>query len=141
MVKEIGKVSYVSPVVSGVSQKSGQPWANCTLVIEVQGFNGMFRKVAMKVQSDDINEVQALPIGSLVEVQYKVVAREFNGKWYNDVNLHTINRYTPQGQQTAAPQYQQQGAAPARPQTTPYIPPQPAGPAFGTQGVDPDLGF
>lgn len=148
IVKEIGTISFLGEIKSGVSQ-NGTPWANQQVIFDVPGYNGSFRKVLVVAGTDRVQDLQNLPVGSRVEFGYQVRAREYNGKWYNNVELYSINpapaAQPQQGAQNAVPQAPQQRAAqPAAPrrqpvQSQPQVPPQPAGNQF--PGYDPELGF
>lgn len=120
IVKEIGTITFLGEIKSGVSQ-NGNPWANQQVIFDVAGYNGSFRKVLVVAGTDRVQELQQFPLGSRVEFGYQVRAREYQGKWYNNVELYSITpapvAQPQQGaQQAAQPQYQQQAAQPAAPQ-------------------------
>lgn len=89
-IKERGIIAHKSEVVTGTSQ-SGNTWYRQTIVVEVAGFNGSYRKIALQAQGDNVIELQRIAIGESVEVTYQVTAREWNGKWYNNVDLFRID--------------------------------------------------
>lgn len=139
IIKEKGTISFMSEVQSGVAQ-SGNPWYRQTIVVDVAGFNGSFRKIALQASGNVVADLEQMQIGSKVEISYQVTAREYNGRWYNNVDLYKVESLVdqPQMQQPVAPEYQQpmpqvnpqmypqQNVAPAAPrrrvQSTPQIP-------------------
>lgn len=85
-----GRISEMSEVQSGTS-KSGYEWQRMTLVLDIPGYQGAVIKQAFSVTGDDVKEVLLLSIGDLVDVSFAIYAREWNGKWYNNVELVEIN--------------------------------------------------
>lgn len=91
MVKERGKLILKGEVITGTS-RAGNPWANQQIVVEVYGSNNFVKKVAAKTNKVDLlNKLQEIPEGRDVEIQYSVSAREYNGKWYTDVDLYSLD--------------------------------------------------
>ena len=104
IIKEKGTIAYLSEVQSGVSQ-SGNAWARQTIVVDVEGYNGTFRKLALQASGNIVEELKGVTAGTKVEVSYQVTAREWNGKWYNNVDLFKINfDETPSVQPASQPQ-------------------------------------
>ena len=92
-----GTLSEMSEVKSGVSQ-SGKQWANMSFILDVPGYQGSVTKMAINVSGDRINDIKKHKIGDKVEVGWVIYARQWNGKWYNSVDLINIK---PLGQRTA----------------------------------------
>lgn len=103
-----GRISDMSEVVSGVSQ-NGNQWQRMTIVLEIPGFQGSVFKQAFQVNGDSVNDVLLYSIGEKVEISWSMYAREWNGKWYNNVDLVKI-KYQDGEQPAPAPQH----AAPAQ---------------------------
>ena len=59
-------------------------------VIDVASFNGSFTKIALTAQNQRVNELAEYNIGDRVEIGYSVTAREYQGKWFNNVDLVNI---------------------------------------------------
>ena len=102
-----GRISDMSEVVSGVSQ-NGNQWQRMTIVLEIPGFQGSVFKQAFQVNGDSVNDVLLYSIGEKVEISWSMYAREWNGKWYNNVDLVKI-KY----QEGEQPKPQQAAPAPA----------------------------
>ena len=130
IIKEIGTIAFMSDVQSGMSQ-NGNPWYRQTIVVDVAGFNGSYRKVALQASGNLVQDLEGAMIGDKVEISYQVTAREWNGKWYNNVDLYKV-RFLEDGVQQpvapAYPQYPQQQMPQVNPQMYPQ-PPAPAAPA------------
>lgn len=148
-IKETGILSWASEVQSGVSQ-TGNGWARQTLVIDVEGYNGSYRKVAVQAGTQQIQSMRDfnIAIGDKVEITYQVTAREYQGKWYNNVDLFKIESCkTAPVQQIQQPMYQQpmqqpvynQPAQPMYQQVIPSTPQVP--PGTNTNPVAGDLPF
>jgi hypothetical protein len=134
IIKERGTITFMSDVQSGMSQ-NGNPWYRQTIVVDVAGFNGSYRKVALQASGNLVQDLEGAMIGDKVEISYQVTAREWNGKWYNNVDLYKVEFLEPQMQQPVAPAYPQNPQFPQypqQPQVNPQMYPQtpvPAAPA------------
>lgn len=130
IVKEKGTIAYMSEVQSGMSQ-NGNPWYRQTIVVDVAGFNGSYRKVALQASGNLVQDLEDATIGDKVEISYQVTAREWNGKWYNNVDLYKVEFLEPQMQQPVAPAYPQFPQYPQQPQpqVNPQMYPQTPAPA------------
>lgn len=109
-----GTISHKGDVQQGTSQ-NGFGWARQVVVIDVASFNGSFTKIALTAQNQRVDELAEYNIGDRVEIGYSVTAREYQGKWFNNVDLVNIK---PDGE--SAPAAPRQVARPAK--TTPQIP-------------------
>lgn len=84
-----GVISHMGEIQSGTSQ-SGYDWARQVIVIDVHSFNGTFSKIALTAQNQRVDDLQEYQIGDRVEIGYSVTAREYQGKWFNNVDLVNI---------------------------------------------------
>lgn len=121
-----GTISHKGELQQGTSQ-NGFDWARQVVVIESPSFNGSFTKIALTAQNQRVDDLMNYQIGDKVEVGYSVTAREYNGKWYNSIDLVNIKPMeaaaptAPAQAAPAAPVAPRQVARPAR--TTPVVPP------------------
>ena len=92
----------MSEVQSGVS-KNGYQWQRMTITLEIPGFQGSVIKQVFQVTGDDVNDVLLFSIGDKVEVSWSMYAREWNGKWYNNVDLVKIKSQEESKQDAPAP--------------------------------------
>ena len=135
IIKERGTIAVLGEVQSGTSQQ-GNPWYRQTIVVDVAGFNGSYRKVALQASGNVVGDLDGAAIGDKVEISYQVTAREWNGKWYNNVDLFKVEFLEPQMQQTPAPAYPQFPQYPQQPQpqVNPQMYPQTPAPAAPRRG-------
>ena len=114
-----GIISQFGQVESGTTQ-NGNSWSRQVVVLDVAGFGNTYSKIALTAQNQRVEELQNYQIGDRVEVGYSVTAREWNGKWFNNVDLVNIN-FMEEVAPVAPAHAPRQVARPAR--TTPLVPP------------------
>ena len=102
-----GRIALILPLQTGTS-KAGKPWQKQSYVLETGGQYP--KKVCFSLFGDKVDQFP-LQVGQEVTVSIDVESREFNGRWYTEINAWNIVQA---GAQQAAP----------APQTT-YQPPQP----------------
>ncbi len=118
-----GKVIAILQPRSGVSTRTGNPWMTQEYVIEIPGQYP--RKMVFNIFGEDRIKQFNIQAGEEITVQFDIDAREFNGRWFNDIRAFNIIRgqiaqTVPQA--TVAPQAAPQQA------TSPFPPAQePAG--------------
>lgn len=113
MAELTGKVIAVLPLASGVSNRTGKEWASQEYVIEEE--NARYpQRVCFKVFGSDKIQQFALQLGDIVTVKLELGCREYNGKWYNEINCWSVER-----PQAAQPMPQAQSQPPQ-----PQMPPQ-----------------
>ena len=81
----------MSEVQTGTSQK-GYQWQRMTIILDIPGFQGSIIKQAFQVICDEVKDVLLCSIGDKVEVSWSLYARNWNGKWYNNVDLVRIKK-------------------------------------------------
>ena len=84
-----GTISHMSEVTSGTS-KNGYDWARQTILIDIPGYQGSITKLSLQASNEMVNELNNYNVGDKVEVGWAIYAREWNGKWYNNVDLVNI---------------------------------------------------
>ena len=112
-----GRISDMSEVQSGTS-KNGYEWQRMTITLEIPGFQGSVFKQVFQVSGDDVNDVCLYNIGDRVEISWSMYAREWNGRWYNNVDLVKIKSLDEQKQE------EKPAPAPASKQPTIFDQPQ-----------------
>lgn len=85
-----GKIIAVMPAKSGVSTKTRNNWMTQEYVIEVPGQYP--KRCAFSVFGEDRIKQFNLQSGDDVTIQFDIDAREFNGRWYNDVRVYNVIR-------------------------------------------------
>ena len=116
-----GKVIAIMEARSGQSQRTGNAWMIQEYVIEVPGTYP--RKMMFSIFGEDRIKQFNIQSGEEITVQFDIDAREFNGRWYNDIRAYNIIR----GQiaQSVPAATTIAGAAPA---ASPFPPQQAASP-------------
>lgn len=104
-----GTISDFSEVQSGTTQ-SGKEWQRMTLILDTPGFQGAVYKMVFQVSGEKVKDVLLFNRGDKVEIGFSLYAREWNGKWYNNVDLVKISLQDET--RAAAPQAQQEQPAP-----------------------------
>ncbi len=111
-----GKLIHAMPTRSGVSQRTGNPWASREYILEIPG--QFVRHFSFTIFGEDKLKQFNLRKDETVTVQFDIDAHEYNGRWFNEVRAYNIIRpqQAGQAQQAApAPQPQQQAANPFPP--------------------------
>ena len=143
-----GKVKTKLPAQGGTSARGA--WTRQDFVVEYQDGNYPAEACFSAWGQDRVDELARFEVGDAVKVSFNIKAREYSGRWYNDLRVWRIS---PAGQpaQQPAPAYQQPApayqpapqpayAAPAAPQPA-YAAPQPAAPAPSIDDMPVDLGI
>lgn len=111
-----GKLKTKLPVQSGTSARGS--WARQDFVVEYQDGNYPAEACFSAWGQDKVDDLASFQAGDAVKVSFNVKAREYNGRWYNDLRVWRI---------TAAGDAQ---AAPAAPAAPAYQAAAPAAPAY-----------
>lgn len=142
-----GTIIAVLPAMSGVSQRTGNPWTSQDYVIEVPGQYP--HRCTFKIFGEDRIKKFAIQQGEQnVTVQFDIDAHEYNGRWFNEIRAYNIIRANQQAQApAAAPAPAQTTQAPAQqqdmfggqqPQAASPAPAQNPFPSAQEQGNNPD---
>ena len=85
-----GKVIAILEARSGQSQRTGNAWMIQEYVIEVPGTYP--RKMMFNIFGEDRIKQFNIQPNEEITVQFDIDAREFNGRWYNDIRAYNIIR-------------------------------------------------
>ena len=119
-----GKIIAALEPRGGVSQRTGNSWKTQEFVIETH--EQYPRKCVFNVFGEDRLREFNIQVGEELTVSFDIDAREFNGRWYNDIRAWRVVRVDPNAV-PAAP------AAAPQPQAYAPQPQQPAAPAAAPQ--------
>ncbi len=106
------KTIAVLPIESGTS-KSGKSYQKQNFVVETDG--KYLKKICFQLFGDKVNECPA--VGDEVKVSFDIESREYNSRWYTQLNAWKVEKVdaaqpqqapTQQGWQAAYPQQQAQ---------------------------------
>ena len=133
------RVSVVLPVMSGVSQATGNQWMSQDYVFEYFWFPNQSNpsRIVMKVFGEDKIKMFNLQPNDEVRVRYHIEAHEYNGRWFNETRLDAvtfIGASASKNQQPAPQSQQQPGNVLGGPQTPPYNPHTPFPPQVDANG-------
>ncbi|MCR5133939.1 MAG: DUF3127 domain-containing protein [Bacteroidales bacterium] len=96
-----------------LSRQSGQSargaWEKQDFILEYQDGNYPADVMVTAFGSDKVADLDRYQVGDAVKVSFNLRAREYNGRWYNDVRLWKI---APAGQNAAQQTPVQQAPAP-----------------------------
>ncbi|MDE6399625.1 MAG: DUF3127 domain-containing protein [Muribaculaceae bacterium] len=97
-----GRIIQDLPLQSGTS-KAGNPWKKKEWVLET--FGNYPRKVKFHVFGDRVDNIR-LELGRDYVLSFDLESREFNGRWYTDVNVYAARDFVQaQGAQGGYPAY------------------------------------
>ena len=114
-----GTLQRKLPAQSGRSARGD--WAKQEFVLEYPDGNFNSEVCITAWGQDKVSELDRFNEGDRLKVSFNIRAREYNGRWYNDLRAWRISSAQPQGQAAQAPAY----AAPA----PSYNDPAPTAPA------------
>jgi hypothetical protein len=83
-----GRLIQILPLQSGTS-KTGNGWSKQEFVIESD--EQFPKKVCFTLFGDKVSLLNGLSIGNQIEVAFNLESREFNGKWYSNINAWKVN--------------------------------------------------
>lgn len=86
-----GKLIAKLMPVTGTSSKG--EWVKQEIIIETQ--ETYPKKICVSFWKDQVIKIQAVPIGSELEILINVESREYNGKWFTEVKAW---KFTANGQ-------------------------------------------
>ena len=85
-----GKVIAILQPRSGVSQRTGNQWMTQEYVIEVPGQYP--KKMLFNLFGEDRIKQFNIQMGEEITVSFDIDAREYNGRWFNDIRAFNIQR-------------------------------------------------
>ena len=124
-----GKIIAALEPRGGVSQRTGNSWKTQEFVIETH--EQYPRKCVFNVFGEDRLREFNIQVGEVVTVSFDVDAREYNGRWYNDIRAWRVQRGVVAAPGAPAPAAPGAVPAPTAPVAAPAAPadPAPAAPA------------
>ena len=96
-----GTISYMSEVRSGKS-KNGYDWAKQSILLDIPGYHGAITKLSLQASNEMVEELNNYKVGDKVEIGWSIYAREWEGRWYNNVDLVNIKSHDQQTEQRPA---------------------------------------
>ncbi|HZH71080.1 MAG TPA: DUF3127 domain-containing protein [Mariniphaga sp.] len=84
-----GTIQQILNVESGVS-RAGNEWKKQEFVLETT--EQFAKKVCFTLFNDKLSLIDNINTGDEVEVSFNLESREFNGKWYHNINAWKIDK-------------------------------------------------
>ena len=83
-----GKVIAIMEARGGVSARTGNSWMTQEYVIEMPGQYP--RKMMFNIFGEDRIKQFNIQPGEEITVQFDIDAREYNGRWFNDIRAYNV---------------------------------------------------
>ena len=81
-----GTVKHVEDVET-FEGRNGGSYRKQNIVVTEKDDRGYDNAVALRAFGDTVAETEGLREGETVDVTFSINAREYNGRWYNDLNI------------------------------------------------------
>ncbi len=88
-----GKIDQILKPESGTS-RAGKEWSKQEFVIETD--EQFPRKVCFTLFGDKVSLIDGLAAGQEVEVSFNLESREYNGRWFHNINAWKIDQVSEQ---------------------------------------------
>jgi hypothetical protein len=128
-----GRIIAVMEPRGGVSARTGNSWMTQEYVIEVPGQYP--KRCVFNIFGEDRIKQFNIQMNEDITIQFDIDAREYNGRWFNDIRTYNVVR----GQ--AAPMAGAPVASPFPPQQTAAAAPFPPAQEPASEGSADDLPF
>ncbi|MDX8338694.1 DUF3127 domain-containing protein [Draconibacterium sp. IB214405] len=89
-----GKIDQILKPESGVS-RAGKEWSKQEFVIETD--EQYPRKVCFTLFGDKVDLIKGLSAGEEVDVSFNMESREYNGRWFHNINAWKIDKVSDDG--------------------------------------------
>lgn len=109
-----GTISQKLPVQSGNSARG--PWAKQEFILEFPDGNFTAKACFTAWGQEKVQDLAKYQVGDKVKVSFNLKSREYNGRWYNDLQIWKIAPAGAQPAQPAQPAVPVQTVPPAFPQ-------------------------
>ena len=129
-----GKIRAILPAQSGVSQRTGNSWMSQDYVLDYFWWQNQTQpsQMVFRVFGEDRIKNFDLKVNDEVKINFHVEAREYEGRWYNEIQCTQCQKVG-----ASAPQPQNQPAQQANSTAADNNPtPQPNAPQDGGKADD-----
>lgn len=92
--KTQGTVHHIEEVET-ITGRNGGTYRKQNIVLKETDDRGRGNYIAIKAFGDAVEETEDLREGENVSATFFVSGREYNGKWYNDLNIVHVRRTAP----------------------------------------------
>ncbi len=112
-----GRLYQVLQVQTGVS-KAGNEWKKQEFVIETQ--DQYPKQVCFTLFGDKTNMIEGYQPGTELTVQFDVESREFNGRWYHNINAWKVEAAAAAGSMPPPPSFEDMPQEPTEGDDLPF---------------------
>ena len=106
-----GTLQQKLPVASVTSARG--PWAKQEFILEYPDGNFSAKACFTAWGQDKVQELAKYQVGDRIKVSFNLKSREYNGRWYNDLQIWKIAPVGAQPAKAEAPAFQQAPVPPA----------------------------
>lgn len=128
-----GRVKKILPLRSGVSQKTGNEWKALPFIFEYFENPTDHYPESVVLETYDTKVIDNLKEGMEIVVDFGHRTREYEGRWYNELRIYSL--------QSVARASQRPAAAPEQPQPGSQSQPAPQAAESPQNDADDDLPF
>ncbi len=114
-----GKIEQILKPESGVS-RAGKEWNKQEFVIETE--EQYPRKVCFTLFGDKTSLISGLSNGQQVEVSFNLESREYNGKWFHNINAWKIEKPVAENVHETPPEFRAEDIPPEPEETATDLP-------------------
>ncbi|HPE76567.1 MAG TPA: DUF3127 domain-containing protein [Draconibacterium sp.] len=97
-----GRIYQILKPETGVS-KAGKEWSKQEFVIETE--EQFPRKVCFTLFGDKTSLISGLSAGEEVDVAFNIESRDYNGKWFHNINAWKIDKVSANQRNDGPPEY------------------------------------
>lgn len=108
-----GTLKQKFPVQTGNSARGN--WERQDFVLEFPEGNFTSQMCISAWGHDKVADLENFKVGDTVKVSFNIRAREYNGRWYNDIRAWRISSSAPSSTQQSVPAYAQSSQGPSAP--------------------------
>lgn len=87
-VQVTGKIIHLSEITR--RETSRGVWEKQTVVVEIPGRNNTFSRLAVTADGNSVQNLAQFKVGDAVNIAAFISCHEWQGRWYNDVELSSI---------------------------------------------------
>ena len=116
IIRETGTIRSIGAITSGVSAR-GSEWARRDVVVEIPTSvsGGTYKALCLRAGTNRVADLDGLKPGDKVEIGYTVSSREWNGRWYTDVDLMFVEKVEKEATREPGPYAKPQAAEERQP--------------------------
>ena len=97
-----GKIEQILKPESGVS-RAGKEWNKQEFVIETD--EQFPKKVCFTLFGDKTSLISSFSVGEEVEVSFNIESREYNGRWFHNINAWKLDKTAAANQPELPPEF------------------------------------